>query len=298
MIDLNYFREVAVDFHGVAEFLEAVARFMTTVRFQISPTRARRAFRESLRESRLRLNISMASTLYLERGLLIDHTASGQKNTEAVDKSRKALNTFVQTLMKYNEHTPEEQRSDTQSERVAVTGSGAARRPPASSSRYNNNNMTNSTNDVPPTSNVRTLDPQSRTMNSNFLSQEQITEYCIATIKASIEAVKSKSPYQIIKTYIKCPRQHYVDLVYDNLSSLRSETNCNIVVLNLNNVHESTSWFDSLQISKFTKVTSVPHPSTVRVVSIGGIGEHNVKSLQLLLKLFSSPSTAQAQLGT
>lgn len=120
---------------------------------------------------------------------------------------------------------------------------------------------------------------------SGFMTQEEIKQHCIGTIKASMDAVKKKSSYQILKTYVRCPRQNYIDIVYQSLNDLRSKTNCNIVVLNLNNLHESQPWLESLNIANYTVFAQQPHPSTVRVVSIGGVGEYIVKALELILDI-------------
>ncbi|AJV02872.1 BBM_1a_G0010840.mRNA.1.CDS.1 [Saccharomyces cerevisiae] len=118
-----------------------------------------------------------------------------------------------------------------------------------------------------------------------FMTQDEIKQHCIGTIKASMDAVKKKSSYQILKTYVRCPRQNYIDIVYQNLNDLRSKTNCNIVVLNLNNLHESQMWLESLNTTNYTLFAQAPHPSTIRVISIGGVGEYIVKALELILNI-------------
>lgn len=120
---------------------------------------------------------------------------------------------------------------------------------------------------------------------ADFMTQDEIKQHCIATIRASMDAVKKKSSYQILKTYVRCPRQNYIDVVYQNLNDLRSKTNCNIVVLNLNNLHESQPWLDSLNISEYSAFSQQPHPSTVRIISIGGVGEYIIKALELILNI-------------
>ncbi|CAI4355132.1 CIC_collapsed_G0011100.mRNA.1.CDS.1 [Saccharomyces cerevisiae] len=117
------------------------------------------------------------------------------------------------------------------------------------------------------------------------MTQDEIKQHCIGTIKASMDAVKKKSSYQILKTYVRCPRQNYIDIVYQNLNDLRSKTNCNIVVLNLNNLHESQMWLESLNTTNYTSFAQAPHPSTIRVISIGGVGEYIVKALELILNI-------------
>ncbi|CUS24386.1 LAQU0S16e00518g1_1 [Lachancea quebecensis] len=290
VIDITNFVEVSVNYYGATSFVEGIVDFASSLRFQRSTNSVKSEFHEGLRDKLLASEMLIATVPFLEKGLLVGNEEAAKTNSAVIDKTRKSLERFAQELIKANNDIPEEKRDESGPQDLS-NASNPEWKSNSTASRYGSSNHANAVRNTK-ASNGRTLDPQSRGLNSNFLTQEQITDYCKATVQASIEAVKSKSPYQIIKTYIKCPRVYYVDLLYEHLSKLRSETNCNIVVLNLNNVHESTSWFDSLNVSKFTSVSSIPHPSTVRVVSIGGIGEHNVKSLQLLLKLFEENPAA------
>ena len=121
-----------------------------------------------------------------------------------------------------------------------------------------------------------------------FLTQDEIKQHCLATIKASREYVKARSPYQIFKVFVKVPRQLYADKVFQNLNELRAQTSCNIVVLNLNNLHESEPWFKTLDLSSYTNILQTPHTSTVRVVSIGGVGEYIVKATDTILSMLNS----------
>ncbi|CAI1836659.1 hypothetical protein SEUBUCD646_0B03550 [Saccharomyces eubayanus] len=123
---------------------------------------------------------------------------------------------------------------------------------------------------------------------AGFMTQDEIKQHCIATIRASMDSAKKKSSYQILKTYVRCPRQNYIDVVYQSLNDLRSKTNCNIVVLNLNNLHESQPWLDSLNISDYSAFSQQPHPSTVRIISIGGVGEYIIKALELILNILEN----------
>ncbi|CAR23508.1 Snu56p [Lachancea thermotolerans CBS 6340] len=290
VVDITNFVEVSIDIYGATSFIEGLTRFASFLKFQKSENWVKSEFYEGLRNKWLVSEMSIAAVPFLERGLLVNNNEIAKTNSALIEKTRKSLEGFAQDLIKNNNETPMEKRDESEAQGLTST-SISERKSSSNTSRYSVSTHDSATRSTKAGSG-RTLDPQSRSLNSNFLTQEQITDYCKATIQASIEAVKSKSPYQIIKTYIKCPRVYYVDLLYEHLNRLRSETNCNIVVLNLNNVHESTSWFGSLKVSKFTSVSSIPHPSTVRVVSIGGIGEHNVKSLQLLLKLFEENPAA------
>ncbi|SMN20917.1 similar to Saccharomyces cerevisiae YDR240C SNU56 Component of U1 snRNP required for mRNA splicing via spliceosome [Maudiozyma saulgeensis] len=134
------------------------------------------------------------------------------------------------------------------------------------------------------TSTSHQLHPEKR----GFLTQEQIKEHCIANISASRDIVKSKDGNEIFKMYIRIPKLKYIDMIYQNLNDFRSRTNCNIVVLNLNNLAESEPWLASLDLGKYTSITQSPHPSTVRVVSIGGVSEYILNTLDLISDIMKS----------
>ncbi|CCH62336.1 hypothetical protein TBLA_0H00430 [Henningerozyma blattae CBS 6284] len=122
---------------------------------------------------------------------------------------------------------------------------------------------------------------------SHFMTQDQIKEHCQSTVKASMHSIKSKSLYQIIKAYVKCPRHKYADIIYQNLNDLRGKSNCNIVILHLNNLHESINWFQTLDVSKYTQHIQQPHQSTVRVISIGGTAKDILTALDLIDNILS-----------
>ncbi|CEP62034.1 Snu56p LALA0_S04e06238g [Lachancea lanzarotensis] len=296
--ELSMFTEISVDRYGIPASFDAVCVLLSKLKFQKSVDRAKQEFQTSLRDLTLKRTITVTSIPFLDRDILMDPTTVSKVNGPIVEESKKALGSFVESVLKYNEAVPVATKEATDSPKASPQTIRSTRKTTPGTSRYSGSNNTDqaSARNIPARAvgtngGGRTLDPQSRGSNANYLTQEQIKDYCVATVKASIDAVKSKSPYQILKTYIKCPRQHYVDLIYDNLHDLRAKTNCNAVVMNLNNVHESTAWFNSLDVSKHTKdskIVSVPHPSTVRVVSIGGIGEHNLEALKLLLQLLDS----------
>ncbi|SCU85222.1 LADA_0D06326g1_1 [Lachancea dasiensis] len=299
-IQLNDFIEISIEQYGVGPLMDAIIKLSIGMVFRKSPAQVNCEFSNSLRESKLRSQIAMTTVPFLDKNLLIDEDELFKSNGPALQKSQDLLNAYVNSLREYNEAIPTLEKGDKNASRASPQPVVTKKAPaPASTSRYSGTRsvgQSTSRYGMPNggsagNNNGRTLNPQSRSLTSNYLTQEQVKEYSIATVKASIEAVQSKSPYQILKTYIKFPRHDYIDLLYDKLHDMRQETNCNVVVMNLNNVHESTSWFDSLDVAKHmenAKITSVPHPSTVRVVSIGGIGEHNVKALRLLLDVLNT----------
>lgn len=120
-----------------------------------------------------------------------------------------------------------------------------------------------------------------------FLTQEQIKEHCVANISAAKDIMQTKSSQDILKMYIRIPKMKYTDIIYERLKTLRSESHCNIIVLNLNNLHESDTWFSTLDVSKYTTVTQVPHPSTVRILCIGGVTEYILIALEKIAAIMA-----------
>lgn len=133
------------------------------------------------------------------------------------------------------------------------------------------------------TSNVKAMDAY-----PGFMTQKEIKQHCIATLRASIDKLKAQSHYKILKTYFRCPRQRYLDLIQENVADLRNKTNCNIVILHLNNVKESDPWLDSLDLRGYTNMYQAPHPSTTKIISIGGVKDHIIKALELIGKIIGT----------
>lgn len=225
--------------------------------------------------------------------LLLDMSIVAKENLPLLETSKDNLHTYAQDLVRYNNQTvlsenstPKEGSRQSPSVNPSDAGEGfkrpSSRQPTTTSERtYVPNERANGHSR--PDSGGAKFSP-----NSGFMTQPQIKDHCVATVKASMEVMKTKSPYQIFRLYVKCPRQNYIDIINQNLNDLRAQTNCNIVVLNLSNLHESDPWFDSLDVSPYTQAVQRPHPSTVRVISVGGIGEHMNKALDLIYKILSS----------
>ncbi|SCU81098.1 LAMI_0B04808g1_1 [Lachancea mirantina] len=274
--DVAHFKEVYVSGLGLLDFMQATMELIERLRFRSCPSHLSELFGMKLAEKSSLAAVKINEIPFIAKGLLIDTSDVAKTNADVLEKSRVALNKFAQDL------TSTELKSETPA--LADAKGTSARN--AHDNQPNQRKHARTTNQN--ASNAIPRDTTSHRGNSpGFLSQEQINHYCIATIKASVDLVKTKSSYQILKTYIKYPRQFYLDLLYDNLDRMRASTNCNIVVLNLSNVHEAGPWLDSLNTSKYTEVKSSPHPNTTRVVSIGGIGEHIVQALQMLLELLN-----------
>lgn len=124
-------------------------------------------------------------------------------------------------------------------------------------------------------------------MKPKHLSPDDIKQYCICTVKATLDAVKKMASDTIFKVYIKCPKQNYAEKINQNLDTIRSKTNCNVVILHINNIPESREWFSSLSMNRYTSINDPP-PMTTKVVSIGGIGEYIDQALELIMKILQA----------
>lgn len=274
---------------NLTSFMGKIAMFISNIKFG-KKKNTTIEFTDSLFSFVTKFNIGI-NELALKQEQLFDIDAVSKINKPLIDKSKSTMLAYIKALLKYNNTVEQVPKIKTLKEsHSAKTPISQGEHSQQTSSRFRNttkitengnSNLTYTQNTH--TSTVDNVGHFNNFMNKpNFMTQEQIKEHSIATIKSSIESVKSKSPYQILKVYVKCPRQNYIDLVYQNLNVLRTTTNCNILVLNLSNLHESQPWFNSLNISKHTSVVQVPHPSTVRIVSVGGVGEHILHALEMI----------------
>lgn len=268
---------------NLAPFMESVSLLFSQTKFN-NPKGVLKLFRQRFKtvHESLTLNLHDSSRV---QSLLVDTAMMAKENAPLLKTSKDNLQSYAQDLVSYNNQTTPLDNSSSREGSYQTAGDGvdaAKRLPSRQQAAPSVQTERPNGHQVPGNSGTRI------SSNSSFMTQQQIKEHCIATVEASIDVMKTKSPYQIFRLYVKCPRQHYVDVIYQNLNDLRSQTNCNIVVLNLNNLHESDSWFDSLDISPYTKSVQRPHPSTVRVVSVGGIGEHITKALALIHDILSS----------
>ncbi|GAV54736.1 hypothetical protein ZYGR_0AS00580 [Zygosaccharomyces rouxii] len=263
------FKEYYISSTSLSQTIQSLMTFFHDIKFGKSSRVTSTYFSKALNQIYQTLDLSMRELPFMGEGLY-NPTSLTKINLPSIEKSKNNLQRYAQELIKYNSSLEPTSSPSSKNERQATATHSTTRQ--GTPSRTNSSVGSGS----------NTAAHGSR---PNFMTQDQIKQHCVATVKASQEVVKAKSPYQILKTYVKCPRQGYIDKVYQNLNDLRAQTNCNIVVLNLNNLHESRPWFDSLNVSKFTTYAQQPHPSTVRVVSIGGVGEHVQKALELIYKI-------------
>lgn len=290
------FEEFLVDVPSgvnLTPFMDGLSMLFAQTKFGNS-RRAVSRFRKRFKDVQESLGLSLHNSPFTKK-LLLDMTMVSKENVPLLEASKKNLQTYAKDLILHNIQAAPSDKASTQvggnqSQATSTIESGdVSKRAPsrqqampvdkhsASVERHNSSNSTAVNNNHGKFSG-----------NGSFMTAQQIKDHCMATIKASMDVMKTKSPYQIFRLYVKCPRQYYIDIIYQQLNDLRSQTNCNIVVLNLNNLHESDPWFDSLDVSPFTQSVQRPHPSTVRVISVGGIGEHIAKALEAISKILST----------
>lgn len=263
------FKEYYISSTSLSQIFQSLVAFFRGIKFGKPGKVTSFHFSKTLNQIYQTIDLSVRE-LPFSREDLYNPKSLAKLNLPSIEKSKNNLQSYAQELIKYNfSLEPTSSPPNKNGGQTTITHSSSRQSTPSrSNSSFANANHTTSHGSRP-----------------NFMTQDQIKQHCIGTVKASQEVVRAKSPYQILKTYVKCPRQGYIDQVYQNLNDLRAQTNCNIVVLNLSNLHESRPWFDSLDVSRFTTYTQQPHPSTVRVVSIGGVGEHVQQALELIYKI-------------
>ncbi|CCD24168.1 Snu56p NDAI_0C05090 [Naumovozyma dairenensis CBS 421] len=298
---------------SLTHFMNAIVSFFSNAKFGKRADNISKRFAVALKGNEKRLKFGLSETSFIANGNgLFDMNLLMKSNIPIIETSEKNIANFVNTLKEYDNPTKPATLNttvdrdlskqniktvDSQTQRTQTAAQYQAQqqqrlqtdKQQATTSRYG---TATSTINLSTTQESRLRHPADGTQQlserPNFMTQEQIKEHCLATLKAAESYVKSKSLYQILKLYIKCPRRDYIDQVYQNLNDLRSTTNCNIVVLNLNNLHESDTWFSTLDVSKFTSFVQQPHQSTVRVVSIGGVGEYILKALEAISKIMEA----------
>ncbi|AGO10341.1 AaceriABL114Wp [[Ashbya] aceris (nom. inval.)] len=264
------FKQVEFQSADLKDLMQGILQQVSAWRFRPSPTHLHREFASALILQREQVANELAPMPVLTS--LIDMGLVASQNSAALEQTQRALEDHAQRLLLHNEQIT-----------VAAAEEVKPQATDSKPSRYSGmpTKGANSRYQGVPARASQHGGFQDRKQNPGFLSMRDITEYCIATIKATMEIVATKSAYQITRVYVKCPKS-CVDLLYQKLADLRTESSCNIVVLNIQTVHESTSWFDTLNMERHTPI--VPPPSTLRVVSIGGIGENCKKALLLLQK--------------
>ncbi|CCE62345.1 hypothetical protein TPHA_0C01900 [Tetrapisispora phaffii CBS 4417] len=253
---------------NILKFMDTLSKFFISLKFSKNNSIIK-AFTRSYTNFVTSLDTHMTE-MALDPFMLYDLEHIISQNKPLIEESKNHIANYAKELTQYTKGIV-----------LTENGSGNSTR---------NTNSSESTIDVEKYNNEEhtTRNPKQTLIRSTFMTQEQIKDHCVASVKAGMDTIKEKSPYDIMKVYLKCPKQNYIDLIYQNLNDLTTKSNCNIIVLHLNNLHESEDWFKTLDISKYTNFTQVPHPSTVRIVSIGGVGEHILKAFQMILDILNT----------
>lgn len=275
-------------------FITGIADFLSSIKFGKHSNDIVKQFRIELNGYYKSLASSLLS-LPIPPTSLIDCSLLKEKNSPITSYSKKILSDFVKGPI------PQEKAKIQRSETSAALPNGVNKSITTKNVKQNaNENWENKIASRNASANVtqqkfnRQLTTNTGIHNNNIITQRngylsplEIKQHCIATINSTIDFVKSRKPGEILKTYVRCPKQNCIDKIFQNLDQLRTQTNCNIVVLNLNNIHESDPWFKDLDLSKYTKI-SVPPPSTIRVISVGGMNEYIIRALTLITNIISS----------
>lgn len=272
---------------SLTSFMDSLSTLFSTIKFGKSTGAIVQRFYKAFRHYQNGLNLGLHENS-LPVGVMFDMAKVRRENLPKIENSKLNLKAYAEQVVTFNNQAS--LKKDVSTKEDTEDTNNVAKQVPNRQQAYSSDH-TSASDHLGSSRNLMLASgaSHSNSGNNNFMTQDQIKEHCVATIKASTDVLKTKSPYQIFKLYVKCPRQDYVDIIYQNLNDLRSQTNCNIVILNLNNLHESNPWFDSLDVAPYTTFVQRPHPSTVRVISIGGVGEHMIKALDAISKVLSTP---------
>lgn len=274
---------------SLTSFIGSLSALFSNIKFGKSTDSIIKVFHKSAKRRQEGINLSLYEDS-LPFGFMFDMAKVRKENLSLIETSKANMKAYGEELILSNNKaimSKENPPTDDHQRKTTANTAGGSTLAIKQQALPTDRNFANLESSRSPRSGTSTYSANSS--NNNFMTQEQIKDHCVATIKASMDVLKTKSPYQIFKLYVKCPRQHYADIVYQNLNDMRSKTNCNIVVLNLNNLHESNPWFDSIDVTPYTDSAQRPHPSTVRVISIGGIGEHMIKALDAISAVLNTP---------
>lgn len=253
---------------NIETFINGVALMLTNARFEKHPQGIDNHIQVLFNGSANRLKYSLLETRFIN-GDIFD-PSDVVKNNELVKQSSKIIEEYKKGLNTTNSPksgSANDKKSPSPTTGVNSRATSSATSP--STTRYKTGTQASEGQNT--TSNNHS---QGNLEKPGYLTQEQIKEHCVASISAAKVIMQTKSSQDILKTYIRIPKLKYMDIILDRLKDLRGQSHCNIIVLNLNNLHESDAWFNSLDVSKYTSVIQAPHPSTVRILCIGGITEY------------------------
>lgn len=289
------FKEVYLEGETVKEFMAGIITSMNNWRFRPVHASVNDLASQNIALLKQRITASTNELPILTK--LFDPEILRSKNKQLINNDQSVLESYMKELIEYNDKLPVINVSDSKSKQKTANGTAKAKSHTPSkvnnpTSRYKGGSNIPA---VTPTSSSRvgnhtkgqspnpSLIPRA-TLNSAISSQD-LQAYCIETIKSSISKVSAGSSFQIIKSYVKYPKSH-IDLIYDNLNQIKSTTNCNIVVLNLQTIHESNAWFQQLELDSNLN----PPTNLTRVISVGGVGGKCKTALEMILTLLQTGS--------
>lgn len=280
---IQHFKEIYLEGETIWDWMKGLLNILNEWKFRPVNGSVTELLEHKANHERQRI-VSSFSELAFLKGLL-DPEFLNRQNKRLIDIDNKELETFMTELQQYNEKEltiAAKASKDTKLKNsAAASPTNLRQKAVTATSRYKGGN------NIPIKVNERRLqhNTPSRAPQHSVVSSQDLHRYCIATIKASISKVTEKSAFQIIKSYVKYPRSQ-IDLIYDNLNQIKSKTNCNVVILNLQTIHESNTWFEQLPIS----VNIDPPPSATRVISVGGVGGKCKVALEMILTLLETGS--------
>lgn len=266
---------------SLSHFIQGLANLLSDIKFGKYPRNVSNSLGNTLWNPERQLSFGLSEMKYLQSDLQNPNTILEYNRT--LSQSQKELARYKEKLVEYTKSL-----TRNKSENTNQTGNVQNANTNQTSSVNGNVERVNTIRETSGNQNNNGNEQKEQFNKPGFQSQDDIKEHCIATISASRDIVTSKSPQEIFKMYIRVPKLKYTDLIYQNLNDLRNKTKCNIVVLNLNNLHESETWLASLDVAKYTPVVQPPHQSTVRVVSIGGVSEYILTTLDLISDIMKS----------
>ncbi|CDO92372.1 unnamed protein product [Kluyveromyces dobzhanskii CBS 2104] len=281
VISIPQFKEVYLEADSLSDWMVGLLNSLANCRFRPIRGSVTDLLEKNITLDRQRLMSSMSELPFLKE--LFDPALLAMKNKHLIDADHKNLEAFMTELQEHNNReltvTSKSSTDSKAKHGAAVSSTNLRSKAGTTASRYKAGNS------VPNKINERRIqkNPAARVPQYPAVSAQDINRSCLAIIKASISKVAEKSSFQIIKSYVKFPKSQ-LDLIHDNLEHIKSKTNCNMVILNLQTVHESTTWFQQLPID--SKID--PSPSSTRVLSVGGVGGKCKLALQMVLALLET----------
>lgn len=295
---LASFRKFHLRLHNGASltyFINGIIDFISSLKFGKNPSNGiKKQFGMVLNSYYTNLNYHIMETSLIGNAL-VDVVRVKNQNMPLIKSTKESINDYINQLITFNKIDVAD--DDINSQTVIKNTINHTKNVKYDNQEQTNLKRTNSkiiNGDINKNYSMQNKDifkPSSQKdisqMKPKYISQDDIKQYCICTIKASLDAVKKMAADMIFKVYIKCPKQNYAEKINQNIDNIRSKTNCNVVILHINNIPESREWFNALDMSKYTSINDPPL-TTIKVVSIGGIGEYIDQALEMVMKILQA----------